>query len=100
MLQCRIIFSPEAKRDLEEILDWVSMDSPERAIKTIERIETQIHSLRALPHRYVVVRAADDLPWPIHKLSVPPYKALEWIEEDKRILRVVSVQDGRRRSDD
>ena len=38
----RLIWSPRARRNLDEILDYLASDNPTAALKVIERIETRV----------------------------------------------------------
>ena len=47
----KIVFSPEAKADLEEIFDFILEREPKAAVATLERIEERIGSLAELPQQ-------------------------------------------------
>jgi toxin ParE1/3/4 len=51
----RIVFTPEARDDLNELFDYiVEHDSAERAMTYLERIEKACMSLQTLPNRGVL----------------------------------------------
>ena len=47
----RIILSPEAAADLEQIHAYISRESPENAVKVVERILDEIATLETFSHR-------------------------------------------------
>lgn len=47
----KIAFSPEAKRDLDDIFDYILDDNPQMAKIVLERIRERVLSLLEMPHQ-------------------------------------------------
>ena len=45
-----VIFTPEAKRDLASIADYIAADNPRRAVSFIEELEERCIALANAPH--------------------------------------------------
>jgi toxin ParE1/3/4 len=45
----RVVFSPQAKRDLQKIADYIAIDNPDRAVTFIEEIEERCLRLGEFP---------------------------------------------------
>lgn len=45
-----VIFTPEAKRDLAAIADYIATDNPRRAVTFIEELEDRCKALAKAPH--------------------------------------------------
>jgi toxin ParE1/3/4 len=54
-----VIFSPDAKADLEEIADYIAEDNPVRAISFVEELRKKALNIRFAPRAYP---RRDDLP--------------------------------------
>lgn len=46
----KVVFSPEAKQDLDEIFDYILRDAPSMAQVVLERISQRIRQLAKMPH--------------------------------------------------
>ena len=47
----RVVFSPQAKRDLQSIADYIAVDIAARAVTFIEEIEERCRKLEIFPFR-------------------------------------------------
>ena len=47
----KVLFSPEARRDLEEIFEFILQERPEMASVVLARISERILSLSEMPHQ-------------------------------------------------
>lgn len=54
----RVLFSPRAALDLEEVGDYIARDNPIRACTFIDEIETYCHRIGEMPSAFIV---RDDL---------------------------------------
>ncbi|MBZ0256689.1 type II toxin-antitoxin system RelE/ParE family toxin, partial [bacterium] len=48
----KLVLSPQAALDLEEIGDYIARDSPKRAVLFIEQIEAHCQSILTAPNAY------------------------------------------------
>jgi plasmid stabilization system protein ParE len=94
----RIILSPEASSDLTAIHDWIAKDSPDNAAKVVERLLSEMNGLSTFPTRYAVVETERNLPFPLRRMPVPPYRVFYWVEEQRQAVRVLAVQHGQQQS--
>jgi addiction module RelE/StbE family toxin len=91
----RVIWTETAKRDLEDVVYFIAVDSKERATKTLKRIRTKAASLRRTPMRGRVVPELLDLGFKTwRELILSPYRIIYRVEG--RSVLVLSVLDGRR----
>ena len=44
------VFTPEAREDLRQIHDYIAQSSPANALRFLDRIENQCHSLADQPY--------------------------------------------------
>ena len=68
----KLIWSPQALRDLENIRDYIAADSPRYAALVVERIVVQVERLSSFPEsgRVVPERNSPD----IREVIVAPYR--------------------------
>jgi plasmid stabilization system protein ParE len=91
----RVIVTPEADRDLNEILDYLAATSPGNASKVIERLLREIASLSLLPYRHSLQRHRR-FPKNTHLMPLPPYRVIYRVLENPRVVRVLHVEHGAR----
>ena len=70
----RVIISPAALTQLGRILDYIAEDSPANAVKVIDRLLAEIHSLELFPGRNAEVETEDPGATPIRRMPVPPFR--------------------------
>ncbi len=95
----KVNWSQTAKDDLKEIIEYISKDSTDTALKILESLEKQTHDLCQFPKRG---RRIPEL----HKNNISKYRELihaPWrifykIEEKK--VYILAVIDGRRNIED
>lgn len=91
----KVEWAEVARKDLDEIFDYVYRNSPTAALELIERLEQRAATLESMPHRGRVppelVRFRVQL---YHELVVTPFRLLYRVYEDRVV--VVGVFDGRR----
>jgi toxin ParE1/3/4 len=93
----RIILSPRAGSELQDIFEFVAEQSPQNAASIVERILSEIDSLETMPGRYKIERHDRKLGYGIHSMPVPPFVVFYRIEDDRQAVRVLCVQHGARR---
>ena len=95
----RVEWADVARRDLDEIADYISRDSAAAALRLIERVEQRASALETMPFRGRVppelVRFRVRI---YHEILIPPYRLLYRVHEDS--VAVLGVFDGRRDLED
>ncbi len=95
----RVEWADVARRDLEEIADYVHRESPAAALRLVEQIEQRASALEAMPNRGRVppelVRFRVQL---YQEILVTPYRLLYRVHQDS--VAVLGVFDGRRDLED
>lgn len=51
MQSYQVVFAPSAADDLDEIVNWLSLEAPEKVLEWVGAIKTHIHTLSTLPER-------------------------------------------------
>jgi len=83
----RVVFSPQAKRDLQGIADYIAIDNPDRAVTFIEEIEERCQRLGKFPRS---ARPFPDLGDNAHILPFGNYVILyRDLADEAAIARVV-----------
>jgi toxin ParE1/3/4 len=93
----RVIVSPRAFDDLDEILDYVKQVSPANAAKVIDRLWAAVQRLNEMPHRYRVVQAMSRPSRAVRRMPVRPYLVYYRIDEAFHVVRVLTILHGHRR---
>jgi toxin ParE1/3/4 len=83
----RLIFSPKAVCDLEEILEYVGRDNPVAAVRLIDKLEKRCRSLGGRP---AVGTRRDDLAPGLRALSEGRY-VIYFLAQTEELLRIVRV---------
>ena len=94
-----VLWTDVAVRDLEEIVSYITSDSPANARRVMVKLRTSAETLTLMPHRGRVVPELRDLalePW--RELLPKPYRIIYRISES-RVL-IMAVLDGRRDIED
>jgi plasmid stabilization system protein ParE len=92
----RVIISPQAFEDLNQILDYIALDSPANSAKVIDHLLEEIASLDLFPGRHSVDPGSRGLPFQVHSMSVPPFRVVYQIVRKSRTVRVLTVEHGAR----
>jgi addiction module RelE/StbE family toxin len=92
----RVIVSPQALDDLEQILDYVARDSPSNAVRVINRLLLELDSLEMFPGRYSEAKTTEAAHGELRSMPSPPFRILYQILQQQRVVRVVSVEHGAR----
>jgi toxin ParE1/3/4 len=96
LIEYQFEISPRASREIGEILEYVSQDSPERAEALVRRIVRKIDTLDVLPGRYERQGWSRSTGLPVHSMFVDPYHVYYRIDEDNRMVTVMTIWHGRR----
>ena len=95
----RVNLTLESARHLEEIFDYVQQNSPQNAPRVIERILDAVFALETLPHRYKVVQNTSAVGETVRSMPVPPFLVRYHVNDNARVVTVLSVRHGARRPD-
>jgi len=94
-----IVWARTAENDLNEIIDYIAMDSPANALKIFQKIKIKASSLYTMPERCrIVPELKDQGIMQYRELIVPPWRIMFRIVEMK--VYVLSVLDSRRNIED
>ena len=93
----RVFITPHAVAELTAIHDYISRDSTENANNMVSRILTAIEGLAILPHRNIYQKSSRKLRGPVYDLPVEAYIIFFRIDEQARIVNVVSIRHSARR---
>jgi addiction module RelE/StbE family toxin len=91
----KVQLSPEAKEDLRCIFAYISIDSPERAARMVDRLLEAIDSLDQMPRRCGLAPDFIGDAGELRHLIVRPYRIVFEVEE--RTVTVQAVWHGSRR---
>jgi plasmid stabilization system protein ParE len=91
----RVIVSPLAFADLNQILEYIALQSPQGAGTMTDRLLEAMGSLALLPKRHPVFQARGTDP-PVHSMPVDSFLVYYEVIERLRMVRVLSVQHGAR----
>ncbi len=92
-----IVPAPQATADLDAIFDEVAKDSPQNALRVIERILDAIDSLKTFPNRTIVQGRGATGKSPVRSLPVQSWIVFFRVLEDQKVVRILRVRHGARR---
>ncbi|MFA4917136.1 MAG: type II toxin-antitoxin system RelE/ParE family toxin [Syntrophales bacterium] len=94
-----IIWAGVAENDLKEIVEYIAIDSPANALKTLKKIKQKAASLYTLPERGRIVPELQDQGILLYReFIVSPWRIIYRISEVK--VYVLSVLDARQNIED
>ena len=94
-----VYWSQTAKDDLSEIIEYISNDSPQTALKILESLERQTNDLYRLPKKgRIIPELKKHNINKYRELIHAPWRVFYKIEERK--VYILAVIDGRRNIDD
>jgi len=94
-----VYWSQTAKDDLSEIIEYISKDSPQTALKILDSLEKQTNDLYQFPKRgRIIPELKKQNIYKYRELIRAPWRIFYKIEEKK--VYVLAVIDGRRNIDD
>src|SRR6266545_3048453 len=92
-----VLVLPRAIDDLDEILTYIAKDSPQNAVRVIDRLWNAMHSLDQLPFRYKVHEHRRDPEKTVRSMPVPPFIVYYRVDQTRGIVRILTVRHGYRR---
>ena len=95
----KIIWTNVAENDLKNIIEYISVDSPQNALKILKKIKQKATNLYTLPERgRIVPELQDQGVLQYWELFIPPWRLIYRIAERK--IFVLSVIDSRQNVED
>jgi plasmid stabilization system protein ParE len=93
----RVIISPKAFAEIDQIIEHVRQDSPANAASMIDGMLEAALSLRMLPYRYRVYQHRKVPAKTVHAMPIPPFILYYRVDETTHVVRVLSIRHGARR---
>ena len=94
-----VIWTKSAKKDLEEIIDYISLDSIEKAFEQLKKIKEKAKKLSIFPQQgRIIPELSNQNIIKYRELIVSPWRIMYKIEGN--IVYVMAVIDGRRNIED
>jgi len=95
----QVIWAKVAENDLKEIIEYISVESPHNAFKTLQKIKETASGLYTLPERGRVVPELQGQGISQYReFIIPPWRLIYRIAE--REIYVLSIIDSRRNVED
>ncbi len=95
----KVVWTNVAENDLKEIIDFISVDSPQNALRILKSIKQKASSLYTFPERGRIVPELQGQGISQYReLIIPPWRLMYRIDERK--VYVLSVIDSRRNVED
>ena len=95
----KVVWTNIAENDLKEIIDFISINSPQNALKILKSIKQKASNLYTLPERGRIVPELQGQGISQYReLIIPPWRLMYRIDEQK--VYVLSVIDSRRNVED
>ena len=95
----KIIWTSVAETDLKNIIEYISVDNPQNALKILRKIKEKTLNLYTLPERgRIVPELQDQGILQYRELVIPPWRLIYRIAERK--IFVLSVIDSRQNVED
>jgi plasmid stabilization system protein ParE len=93
----QVRITPRASSDLEEIFDYIRQFSPQNAGTMIERLMDAIDGLEMFPSRFRSSGRSRKRGNPVHSCVVRPYTVYYRLDEQNRVVVILTVRHGARR---
>ena len=95
----KAVWTNVAESDFKEIIDFISIDSPQNALKILKSIKQKASNLYTLPEKgRIVPELQGQGILQYSELVIPPWRLMYRIDERK--VHVLSVIDSRRNVED
>ena len=95
----QVIWTSVAENDLTEIIEYISVESPQSALNVLKKIEKKASSLYTMPERgRIVPELQDQGITQYRELVIPPWRLIYRVSERK--IFVLSVIDSHRNVED
>ena len=97
-VEFRVIITDEAFANLDSILDYIKLQSPQNAAAVIDRLLASIDGLKYFPHRFALARRiSQQAGQETRSMPEPPFLVDYQIDETLKVVHVVTVIHGARR---
>ena len=98
-LNYKVIWTNVAESDLKDIIEYISIDSPQNALRILKNIKQKTSELYTLPERNRIVPELQDQGiLQYREMIIPPWRLIYRIAERK--VYVLSLIDSRRNVED
>ena len=98
-LKYKVVWANVAESDLKDIIEYISIDSPQNALKILENIKQKASELYALPERgRIVPELKEQGILQYREIVISPWRLIYRIAERK--VFVLSLIDSRRNVED
>jgi toxin ParE1/3/4 len=97
-MDCRVIISPRAVQDLEEIVRYISIDNPQAARRLGDKLICAAESLAQLPERGRIVPEFGD--GVTREIVVYPYRIVYRHDKDNNTVGIARFWHGARLLDE
>ena len=98
-LKYKVVWANVAECDLKGIIEYISIDSPQNALKILKKIKQKASELYTLPERgRIVPELQDQGILQYREIVIPPWRLIYRITERK--IFVLSLIDSRRNVED
>jgi len=98
-LNYKVIWTNVAESDLKDIIEYISIDSPQNALRILKNIKQKTSELYTLPERNRIVPELQDQGiLQYREMIIPPWRFIYRIAERK--VYVLSLIDSRRNVED
>ena len=98
-LNYKVIWTNVAESDLKDIIKYISIDSPQNALRILKNIKQKTSELYTLPERNRIVPELQDQGiLQYREMIIPPWRLIYRIAERK--VYVLSLIDSRRNVED
>ena len=95
----KVLWTDVAESDLKDIIEYISIDSPQNALKILKKIKQRASELYTLPERgRIVPELQDQGILQYREIVIPPWRLMYRITE--REVFVLSLIDSRRNVED
>jgi len=95
----KVIWANVAESDLKDIIEYISIDSPQNALRILKNIKQKTSELYTLPERNRIVPELQDQGiLQYREMIIPPWRLIYRIAERK--VYVLSLIDSRRNVED
>src|SRR2546423_13156281 len=93
----RIIITPRASSDLEEIHQYITQDSEQNAAAFIAKLIAAIDGLEQFPHRYRIYTGQKKPSEAVRRMPVWPYLIYYRVQESQYAVDIITIRHGARR---
>ena len=98
-LNYKVIWTNVAESDLKDIIEYITIDSPQNALRILKNIKQKTSELYTLPERNrIVPELQDQSILQYREMIIPPWRLIYRIDERK--VYVLSLIDSRRNVED